>query len=637
MLTELAHYFFIFATAVFCLETLILAPSVWQKASAVAIKLGFRGFCFGGGLLFLSFCLLVRAYAVKDFSVAAVFETASAAQSNGLIPAALLSSREGLFFVLILLVFAAFARAYRQRRLPYVERGRFLFSGACVLSFLLILCSFTAFPFVRIADPALEGIAVNPLWTAPYLSVKTLASLCALALLLAAYLKFVCLSTKGAAAGTDALADAVGAAGLMLLSCALGACAGFLGLDVPSVAVWEASETLLAGALLLTIAFALCLYANVKTKTFSLWAIAFGAAACTAICAVFFAREYSLFALKLNKAYFPNPVIAVCAAASVFSLLSFFVFSFVRKMPAENGFAVLSRETFVGFAAAVCAVSGAELAVYSFLPVAMLFAPAALWRDFPDYFTAHTFVYLYLFALFAAAAACVGFTDGRPRKRRKKLLLCFGAGFAALFGLASLILKEKTPSALAWTLPSGVVCAAVLNALNFKIAPVPVSARGVYDRLSRIKAPSYAAFFLAAGFLICSFSFAAAKAGMVESVFTPDASEPFIVEGAAVSFNKNVKPASAGVRLTDAATGAPEKVEIVGLAVSGGDGAQTVFHGVLTRPFKTVVVKVRASSDSEPACFVTVYPFLRLMYAGFFMMAAGVILLYAHLKRSAVK
>ena len=632
MLTELAHYFFIFATAVFCLETLILAPSVWQKASAVAIKLGFRGFWFGGGLLFLSFCLLVRAYAVRDFSVAVVFETSAAAQSLWLIPAAILSSREGLFFVLILLFFLAFMRAYGQRQLPYAERGRFLFSGACVLSFLLILCAFTAFPFVRIPDPALEGIPVRALWTVPYLSVKTFASLCAFALLTAAYLKFVCLSAKGAAAGTDALADAVGAAGLMLLSCALGACAGFLGLDLPSVANWEASETLLTGALLLTAAFALCLYACAKTKAFSLWAIGFGTAACTAIAAVFFAREYSLFALKLNKAYFPNPVIAVCAAACILSLLLFFVFSFVRRLPKENGFALFSRETFIGFAAAACAVSGVELAFYSFLPVVLLFAPAALWRDFPDYFTAHTLIYSYLFAAFAAAAVSVGFTGGRRRKLRKKLLLCFGAGLAALFGSAALILKEKTFPALAWTVPSAVICAAVLNALNFKIAPVPVNARGVYDRLSRIRASSYGMFFLAAGFLICSFSFAAAKAGMTETVFTPDASAPYVTEGIAVSFNKSVKPLSAGVRLTNAATGRPEKIEIIGAPAFDGDG-QAAFHGVLSRPFKTVVVKVRASSDSDPACFVTVYPFLRGMYVGFFMMIAGLILVYAHLKR----
>ena len=74
MLTELAHYLMIFSAAVFGLQAGILTPLLWDKASAVSIKLAYRGILFGCMTLFLCFCILVFCYLRRDFSLAIVFE-----------------------------------------------------------------------------------------------------------------------------------------------------------------------------------------------------------------------------------------------------------------------------------------------------------------------------------------------------------------------------------------------------------------------------------------------------------------------------------------------------------------------------------------------------------------------------------
>ena len=74
MLIELAHYTIIFAVTAVGLQTLLLAPTLWSGGSAIAIKLGFRGACFTTALQIFSFLILLKCFAVHDFSLAVVFE-----------------------------------------------------------------------------------------------------------------------------------------------------------------------------------------------------------------------------------------------------------------------------------------------------------------------------------------------------------------------------------------------------------------------------------------------------------------------------------------------------------------------------------------------------------------------------------
>ena len=101
MLIELAHYTIIFALTAVGLQTLLLAPTLWSKGSAVAIKLGFRGACFTSALMIFSFFVLLHGFSVHDFSLAVVFETFDSQSSIFYALQAFCSSREGFFFTLL--------------------------------------------------------------------------------------------------------------------------------------------------------------------------------------------------------------------------------------------------------------------------------------------------------------------------------------------------------------------------------------------------------------------------------------------------------------------------------------------------------------------------------------------------------
>lgn len=632
MLTELAYYFFIFAIAVFGLVSLILAPSLWGKTSAVAVRLGVRGLYLGSALLTGAFCLILYAFYVKDFSLAVVFETSSENMRAFFIPAALLSSREGLFYVFILILCGTFILAYRQKPHAYAERGKFLFSFAAILFLLLLLNAFTASLFVRIVDPPLEGVSLSPMWTVPYLSLKTLLSLIAFAVLIVSFVKGVCLYAKDFGFASETFSGVVFAAGLMLFSLFMGTGVGFLELDLPSVVSWEASETLLAGAFLLTLAYALCLYASIQTRTFSLWALFFGAVACLVAFGVFFAREYGLFSLKLNKAYFPNPVTAICAVLTAGSLLMFLICSFCKKKLKENAFNVLSKETFLGFAAISCAILGTELALFSFFPVLMLFRSDILWSKFPVYFKTHTLVFSYLFAVFMAAAFSFSFTHGKIKKIRKKLIAVWAVVLTIVYAVCFFVFGAKAGFVVLYSFPAALILLAFLNALNFKIAPVPQSFEQMYDRLKKIRIRSYGMFLSLFGFFLFSFSFSVAQIGKTQQVLTLTQKAPVLIENTSFVLEENEKSPRLTVRILDAESQKPRKMRIFGEALGDKDD-RLVLHGFFNDFHNIVLIKIRQADDGEQTCFYTAYPFLKGAGTGFLLMFGGVVLLYAHIKR----
>ena len=636
MLTELAHYLLIFAAAVFGFQTVALSPVTWGAPSAVAIRTAYRGILFGCFLLALCFAGFCACYFVRDFSVAVVFETFAADLPSSLFFNALMSSREGFFFV-ALLVFAGVFVVDSSENLPtYRERGRYLFAGTFVLFFLSVLMICTANPFVRLSDPPLDGASLNPYWKTPFMTVKTLCQTAAYALLTAVFVRIVSVYDKGWRFADRALVNSVGAAIFLTVALAADVFAAFYGVDSQTLLTWEPSATLIFALFLMTAAQSMALYAGRSGHVYAMPALMFSLCGLLTAFGAFFSAEYNLFLLKSNKVYFPNPVIALSATGAMMSLMLFCAFSFIKKTLPEDGFPLLSRKTFFGLAAAAPAALAALLTVVSYSPVFMLFRGAPMWRDIPAFLTKQTLIYAVVGTVFLTAGLLCASADGKRVRVRKKLVLCFCALMVAVFGTAGFFYGAAAVDILLWTLPSSIVFLAVLNSLNFKIAPVPQTFGAFFARLKSIGLRSYALFFTGFGFMLLSFSLATALNAQSVAI------EPLDMQNGTVVAGFKLMPAD-GVTLENIrqeknavidvfSEKTARKASFFTIDPALAPESSVVTQGVLVSGPHAVFVKIQMANEKEPVCTVVLRPFLRVLPVAFFCLTAGLVLLFLFLR-----
>lgn len=376
MLIELAHYTIIFALTAVGLQTFLLAPTLWSKGSAIAIKLGFRGACFTSALMFFAFLILLHGFSVHDFSLAVVFETFDSQSSLFYALQAFCSSREGFFFTFIILLSVSALIGFSQKDLAtYQERGRYLFATGFLIFFLLALMLATADPFVRIEEPPYEGAGFNPEWRPAHKTLELLLIFAAFATLIMSFIKVISMYSKERQFVMPALRGC-----LFSLICLIGALGsklmtGFATAENGVLWQWTPDNSLLLSVLILTIAQTILLYFCKSSRIFTNWIIAVAAFGLAFFSAYFFAAEYRLFSLSANEVYFPNPVTALSAFAGLTCFFLFLSSIMIKRSLPENNFFVFSRESFIGLAAAVLLAAGISVGTLSLLPTLFMFLP----------------------------------------------------------------------------------------------------------------------------------------------------------------------------------------------------------------------------------------------------------------------
>lgn len=170
MIVEFGHFALVLAVVVALFQTVvpmwgafIREPRLMETAKPAAI--------FQLVLLLVSFAALTHAYVVSDFSVANV-----AANSHSTKPliyriSGVWGNHEGsmLLWVLILALFGA-AVAVFGTNLPQSLRATVLsVQGSIALAFGIFLLA-TSNPFLRIADPPIDGRGLNPILQDPALA-----------------------------------------------------------------------------------------------------------------------------------------------------------------------------------------------------------------------------------------------------------------------------------------------------------------------------------------------------------------------------------------------------------------------------------------------------------------------------------
>ena len=170
MIIELGHFALILAFAVACIQASLPMIGAWTNRAAFMAIAGPAAIA-QFALIAISFLSLTYAFVVSDFSVGVV-----TANSHSLKPmlykiSGVWGNHEGslLLWVLILALFGASA-AWFGDNLPPALRARVLavqgLIGVAFLAFLLL----TSNPFLRLAEPPLNGRDLNPLLQDPGLA-----------------------------------------------------------------------------------------------------------------------------------------------------------------------------------------------------------------------------------------------------------------------------------------------------------------------------------------------------------------------------------------------------------------------------------------------------------------------------------
>ncbi|MGN0905434.1 MAG: hypothetical protein ACI4PW_09800 [Alphaproteobacteria bacterium] len=637
MWIESAHYILLFAMAVTGLEALILSPTLWSQGSAVAIRLGFRGAAFSFALIAAAFILLMYAYVSRDFSLAVVFETFDGRTSPLYAFSAFCSEREGLFFVLVMLLSAFSLAGYSRRDLhTYQERGRYLFGTSAVLFFLLLLMVTTANPFVRISEPALDGLGLDGEWERPYKTLKILCSLTAYALLTTTFIKAVSMYSKGWHFAYPALLSTLLAVVLLVFSLGLELSTRFMIEENRELWLWTPPTALRLSILCLTLGQLLLLYLCQTGRVFSQWALFFALCLLTLFSAEFFAAEYSLFALNPKAAYFPNPIIAFCATLGMLSFFLFFASSLSDKILPENGFAFFSRESFVALAATACLTFGLCTGLLSFTPSLFLFEPDLPFRLPPDLLKNMMLAHFIAFAVFLTLAFRRKPLSGGWAPPNARLAFWFW-GISAV--AAAVFLWDGAPESrqvFFWSLPALFLFWSILDALPFSFRPFPRSPAALFQRLESISAASYGFFCFGAGILVLSVSLSTAV------VYGNESTQVKVIDDtvALPTFTMHMETLSPKTEGTAARRMLrPEAPEKRPPSLIGGD---TVFQW----PDKKLAVKIvhldgltvstveaDQISESEIRAEIRRYPALRLVWNSLFFIVAGLLLVLSSWKR----
>ncbi|GEM_PF-2607337 len=626
MLIELARYTMLFALTAVGLQTVLLAPTLWSGGSAVAIKLGFRQACFSAALTFFSFCVLLWAFGTRDFSVAAVFENFDA-RSGGLYALqAFCSSREGFFFIFIVILSAAFQIGFSAKDLAtYQERGRYLFAAGVILFSLTALMLATADPFVRIDEPPFDGAGFPAAWRPAHKTLEVLLIFAAGAALTVSFVKTVCMHSKGRAfavpafrCGLVATACLTGAAGMKLMT-------GFTTAENGALWHFTADNSLLLAILTLAAGQTVLLYFRIGgMRVFTGWVLTLSLMSAAFSAAYFFAGEYRLFVLSADEVYFPNPVAALCAFTAFTCFLLFLCSVAGRRTPPDAAFDILSRETFAGMAVAVLTAAGFSVGALSLLPALFMFLPDLPLRLLP--------------ALFAkvlsgsVVAAAVLFFIASKRRR-------IGGGGAAvraktesvfwgLFLPAACLCLWKVQNGAAvvlFALPSVLILNAFFTERTFTI---PSSFPDAVRTLREVRPAAAGGFLCAAGAVVFS---------------------------VALAFSLYGGEAHDAILPMDGETDLPCRIERLdaksgGRLICSGDagivGGKAVFQWperklnarvLQMERFTFRLTELKQTAESELTVRSVAHPLLPLAGTGLFMVGCGLAFLFLSVKRGAVR
>src|SRR6202140_985114 len=163
MIAEVGHYALVLALALALIQSvmpLIGARTRDGALMAVAEPAALAQF----GFVALSFCALVACYVGSDFSVRNVFENSHSAMPLIYKFTSTWGNHEGsmLLWVLILSLFGALVAVFGGN-LPDRLKANVLGVQAWIAAAFYLFILLTSNPFLRIADPPLEGRDLNPL------------------------------------------------------------------------------------------------------------------------------------------------------------------------------------------------------------------------------------------------------------------------------------------------------------------------------------------------------------------------------------------------------------------------------------------------------------------------------------------
>lgn len=637
MWIELAHYILLFAMTAVGLQALILSPTLWSKGSALAIKLGFRAAAFSTTLLSTSFLIFLYCYYAKDFSLAVVFETFDSKTSAVYAFSAFCSSREGVFFLLIMLL--SFFSLYGFKThdlLTYQERGRYLFGTSAVIFFMLLLMVVTANPFVRINSPTLEGLGLAPSWNKPYKTVRVLCAFSAYAVLTTTYIKMISMSSKGWHFAYPAFINSIFALMLLLLSVSLEVSTRFIIAENSEIWLWTPTTVLQLSVLCITVGQILILYLCQTTRSFGNWAIFFSLCGLTLLSADFFAAEYGLFVLKPNEAYFPNPVIALCGTLGLLSFFLFF-YSSVAGSLSENGFSFFSRESFVSLAATACLTFALCSGVLAFAPTLFLFQPDLPFRMLPNLIKSMMFWHFIAFSiLLSLAFRRLPVIKGWV-KPQKKLALWFWC-LCIVLVIPYVIQHPSEKHIFYWSFPALFLFWSVLDALNFSFKPFPTTPQELWKRLRNIRMQSYGFFLCSAGILSLSIALSAAVINSSEATMEA----PLTQQIALKKFNLGIETLSPKSQTKSAKhiirIDPTEEKQADVFLVTG----ETIFQWPEEKlDIKTIhiekatvhVTSIEQISEEKMKITSHIFPLLRIVWNSLFFIELGLLLLLFAWKR----
>ncbi len=170
MITELGHFALILALAVAAYQTTAPLYGAW-KNDARLMAAGSTAAILQLTLIAIAFMALTHAYLVSDFSVLNVAENSHSAKPLLYKISGVWGNHEGsmLLWVLILAIFGS-SVAHFGNNLPQTFKARVLaVQGSIGAAFLLFIVA-ASNPFIRLANPPIEGNGLNPILQDPALA-----------------------------------------------------------------------------------------------------------------------------------------------------------------------------------------------------------------------------------------------------------------------------------------------------------------------------------------------------------------------------------------------------------------------------------------------------------------------------------
>ncbi len=170
MINELGHFALILAFAVAAYQTVAPQYGAWKNDAQLMLS-GSLAAILQLTLIALAFLALTHAYLVSDFSVLNVAENSHSAKPTLYKISGVWGNHEGsmLLWVLILAIFGSSVALFGGN-LPATFKARILsVQGSIGAAFLLFMLA-SSNPFLRLANPPIEGNGLNPILQDPALA-----------------------------------------------------------------------------------------------------------------------------------------------------------------------------------------------------------------------------------------------------------------------------------------------------------------------------------------------------------------------------------------------------------------------------------------------------------------------------------